>query len=460
MVNRREFIVLGAAAAAGWAVPARAETPNLKFGVVTDIHIGGRASAPERLRFALQWLKARGIDAVLCPGDVTHMGRIAQLEEFAAIWRSVFPKDGPKVELMISTGNHDAWTVGMEAESESVRRATRIVHADNADRCWRRLFGEPFEPVWRKTVKGYAFVGAQWSAYRPDLARYMSEHAAELRTDRPFFYCQHAHPAGTVHCGGGDDGSSTRILSAFPNAVAFTGHSHWTVADERAVWQGAFTSVGAGCLHEGGGEYDRENISAFWHRKSRESHVMGPIRGDAEWWGGDPAGGCFLLVEVFDGHLRIQRRSSVADKPIGPDWIVPLPPKAGGPFDPKARPALRRPPAFAPDAKAKVVFHPNGHPLLAKPFAGRDCFAVEIPPVRQTEDAWRVYDYLVEAVAPGATVRRRIHSDGFALPLADATSPSTCLFLLDELKGAKDAVFTVSPLDSFGRAGAPLTAAL
>ena len=35
----------------------------------------------------------------------------------------------------------------------------------------------------------------------------------------------------------------TDTLSAYPNAVAFSGHSHWTLNDERSIWQGAFTAV-------------------------------------------------------------------------------------------------------------------------------------------------------------------------------------------------------------------------
>ena len=44
---------------------------------------------------------------------------------------------------------------------------------------------------------------------------------------------------------------STRVLSALPNAVAITVHSHRPLTDDFAVWRGAFTSVAAASLNYG-----------------------------------------------------------------------------------------------------------------------------------------------------------------------------------------------------------------
>lgn len=75
-------------------------------------------------------------------------------------------------------------------------------------------------------------------------------HGAELDPSRPFFYCQHDHPRGTCSspyaddsC---DDGTSMRVLSGYPNCIAFSGRSHISLLEERTIWQGAFTSVGGG----------------------------------------------------------------------------------------------------------------------------------------------------------------------------------------------------------------------
>lgn len=56
--------------------------PRLRFGVISDVHIGGRKCASKRLSYALNWLKAHDADAVLSPGDIMHTGRISQFEAF------------------------------------------------------------------------------------------------------------------------------------------------------------------------------------------------------------------------------------------------------------------------------------------------------------------------------------------------------------------------------------------
>ena len=71
-----------------------------------------------------------------------------------------------RVELMISTGNHDidAWGGRWKNFTEEKMLAERFNYRDNLDKTWRRLFGQKWELIWRREVKGYTFVGAQWSS--------------------------------------------------------------------------------------------------------------------------------------------------------------------------------------------------------------------------------------------------------------------------------------------------------
>ena len=66
-------------------------SPNLRFGVVSDIHIGGKSDAVEQLEKVLRWFASQNVDAVLCPGDIAHSGHIRELEAFADVWHRVFP---------------------------------------------------------------------------------------------------------------------------------------------------------------------------------------------------------------------------------------------------------------------------------------------------------------------------------------------------------------------------------
>lgn len=470
-MTRRTFAegaltLLGGAFVPGDLFAAASSRPALRFGVVSDVHIGGRREAAENLDVALRWLAAQNVDAVLFAGDVVHSGLIPELEQFAEVWKGVFPKnraaDGRAVTFMISTGNHEVglWSGRWNGYSEEKLRARALEYKDNPARTWERLFGEKWELVWRKEVKGFTFIGSQWFGLHPPLEAYLKAHADELGTSRPFFYCQHAHPKGTCYMdgrfemGGYDDGVSTRALSAFPNAVAISGHSHFTLTDERSVWQGAFTSIGAGCLHEGGYSFEYANAAAFWHPCLKQ-HLMKPLGGSPE-WGGDPAGGCFSLYEVYDDHLVVHRRSVRFGCPLGPAWVIPLPAKANGPFDFARQAATGTPPAFPSDAGMRVTYCPKGHDLEGVSFKNRPCVHVTFPSARQMPSGRRVFDYVVTATAEGGkSFARTILAPDSTLPSEQAGRPGECLFLPEELPAQK-VVFSAVPRDCFGRSGVPL----
>lgn len=440
--------------------------PNLRFGVLSDVHIGGKPDAEATAEKTLRWFASENVDAVLCPGDIAHSGLIGELERFAAVWHKVFPGNGRRVELMISTGNHDvdAWGGRWKNFSEEQMDARRFNWKDNPQKTWRRLFGQDWSTIWRREVKGYTFIGAQWSSLNPPIGEYLCGHAAALRGSKPFFYCQHAHPKGTCHGAysmGDDKGESVAALSAFPNAVAISGHSHCAISDERTVWQGAFTSIGAGCIHEGAGGFNYDNVTAHWHPSYRKK-LMGSMS-DPQSFGGDGKGGGCEIVEVYDDHLVVRRQSVAFMRPIGPAWTVPIPARKGGPFDFAVRTARREAegavPQFAADAKVAAVFCPKGHVLEGDGHKGEPCVYVTFPRARTVKGS-RVFDYEVEAVAEGTAspVVRKLVAAGFAYPEEFADIPGECLFSAPELPRDRPIRFTVTPRDCFSLAGRPLVA--
>ena len=462
-ISRLGFLGEVAAALGGMALPfdlfATDGRPLLKLGVLSDIHIGARKEAPTYLENALRWLSDRGVEAVLSPGDVAHNGYVSQMEEFAAIWSRVFPGgragDGRKVELMISTGNHDAWDHKLNTPPGDWRKGDVIRYPE---RVWEELFDQRWDPVWRREVNGLTFVGSQWPTLKPDFEGFMARHGREFDPKLPFFHCQHEHPRGTCHgeyggCGQ-DKGQAGRALSAHPNAVVFSGHSHCSLVDERAVWQGAFTSIGSGCLHEGGLAFSHENCSAFWHPCYRK-RLMRPLN-DPEAWGGDREGGCFLFVEVYADHLVLHRRSALFDLPMGPDWVVPVPARPGGPLDFKLRAAQRCAPEFPAEAAVAVRLCPQGHELEGIGRRGEPCIHVSFPAAKPVRGC-RVFDYSVVVKSRGKYLKGfRIFAAGGVLPEEKSDRPGECLVALGDLPAGQDVTVTVIPRECFGLAGRPI----
>ena len=441
---------------------ADADKPLLTFGVVSDPHIGAKAEAPLFLENALRRLAARNVDAVLCPGDIAHSGLISEMEEFADVWNRVFPDgrgpDGGKVELLLVTGNHDidAWPGRWDGFSEEELRKKRFYHGNNPEKTWRRLFGQKWEPVWRHEIKGFTFLGVQWRTVGSTVETFVAEAATALDPGKPLFYVQHPHPKETCHgtySNGDDFGEAKRALTPFPNAVAVSGHSHCAISDERTVWQGSFTSIGAGCTQDHGLpilQYD--NASAPWHRSWKEK-TMAPLSNKAN---GRDAGGCFEYVEVFADHIVVHRLSVTFDEPIGPAWVIPIPAREGGPLEFSRRAAEGTPPQFPADAILSVEFCPMGHPLEGAGHRGEPCIAVTFP-CAENVGGHRVFDYEIRAQSDdGGMVVRRIMSPGFAFPENHANLPGTCLFLPSELPVGQLIRFIAIPRDCFGCEGRAL----
>ena len=384
VLTRRSFI--GGAAAFG-ALPvlrlsaayAPSRKPAMSFGVVSDIHVRiapdgkGLLKSHDCSTFvrALEWFRDQKVDAVMLAGDIADTGLVAELEAVAAAWRKVFPgskaPDGRHVERVFITGNHD-WDAYTYDDGVFVSK----LYPDEAERnrnllcrdlkgCWERIMQEPYVPVYRKDVKGYSFVGAHWqdepchpkceTAFR-HVGKWFAENGAKLDPSKPFFYCQHAHLQNTVYgpwAWGHDSGETTAALMAFPNAVAFSGHSHYSLTDDRSIWQGGFTSLGTASLRACATPGD-------------ELH---PDSGYENSWGGQNAFKAMrpipetsqqgMLVRVFDDCVAFSRRDFSTGRMLGGDWVMPLPAAKSKVFSFETRRAKEKPPAFPAGAKLAVA---------------------------------------------------------------------------------------------------------
>jgi len=457
-ITRRTFLAgavagvgMETARAAGTGPSAGAEAPkgapNVTFGVLSDVHLERRGDEDTLLK-ALAYFRDNGADGVMIAGDIANTGRIEQMERAASCFWRTFPDgkapDGRHVEQLWVYGNHEFSNWGwLRGKDEAFLKANSIRYGNNRAEVWERIFHEPYRPIWAKTLKGYTFIGAHWGSEK-DLDAFLQANAGKLnlRNGKPFFYAQHPHPANTVQgpwAWGNDGGVATRALEKFPNAVAFSGHSHYSITDERCIWQGTFTSVGTGSL--------RYIFSQYW-RDNGEDHsgIAKQMRILPEGTGRQG-----MLVKVYDDRMVFVRREFVQGESLGPDWVVPLDGSRPMAFEPRS--AKVAAPAFAPGAKVEVSR------AMGKDRRGRatDQITVRFPAARPSATS-RVHDYEVTALAyhedvdyPVAT--KRVLSESYFLPPTREAKTGHIVFAASELKGAKEVRFAVRPLECFGHKG-------
>ena len=446
---------------------------NVSFGVISDVHIQNPGDE-EHLLNAFRFFRERRVDGVMVAGDIADRGRISQLKIFADAWYSVFPDDkgldGQKVEKLFIYGNHDIWGYSW-GDTDEIARRDGIGYDDATQaRVWEELFHEPYSEFWIKNVKGYSFIGGHWTKKDnfDGLDAFLKAHEKELDPSKPFFYTQHAHPKDTCYgswAWGHDNGSSTKALSRFPNAVAFSGHSHYTLTDDRSVWQGAFTSINTASMKYSSLDYslrdnlDAVNTAGYQGEKGRPKAHPRVYVGRFEEAGKDASCGVNLmqgrqgmLVSVYDDRMVIERREFVTGHSLGEDWVVPLPVRAGvGPFAYGEQAKRKVAPEFAADAKVAVSFVEDENKDIGRAVQ-LDC------PRAEERGGCRVFDYevtatLVEDDVDLVQVQRRFIAPDFFLPLERKIKSCRFRLALSDLKLKGHYRFGVTPIESFGKKG-------
>lgn len=435
-----------------------AKRPNVCFGVVSDIHVTTPEST-ERFERCLRYFRDRDVDAVMVPGDLTDWGLLSSLKLVADTWYRVFPNDrapdGRKVEKLFITGNHDfdGWgygdmTLDMHAQGYSEDEASvRLGMA----KCWEEAFHEPFAGIRKRTVKGFTFVSSEWHVDGKAngdevVAKWLLNHADELKGDRPFFYFRHAPIPATVVCSGGKPSALTEALARFPNAVAFNGHTHWTLNDERDIWQGAFTAISVPSMSYTSMPRGYENGTDSRKGDSKAGMALLPARVDFKEAQG-------YVVSVFGDRMRVERRDFEQMAEAAAPWTVPLGADRAKPY------------AFAEHAKATPVPQfPSGATLKTRFFNadtrnGRWTIFLGLEFPSATAEGGRVFDYevRVEMEADGkVAATKRFLSPGF-YKMSD-TEPANQCFQFDAMDLPETGAYrlAVYPRNCFGAAGRPI----
>ncbi len=504
-ITRKQFLLGGAAfsalgafagnrffaAASGFAASGR---PRLRFGVVSDIHIT-HVGADEKMegggnnlmfKHTLEWFRRQNVDAVVIAGDMADKGLDENLMAVADAWYSVFPEDkypdGRRIEKVFVNGNHDwiGWRYGHVAEKKYPDKEERVKHILQHDMraWWDRAFHEEYSPIYAKNIKGYTFIGSHWDAAQAGGANsnsnfsligpFLEANAKKLlNPSLPFFYVQHPHLKDTCYgpwAWGHDRGFTTKTLSAFPNAIAFSGHSHYPLTDERSIWQGAFTSVGTGSLRYTGMPYDEYAPEGFENTgaTTKDGWRIDAVKTRKKISGGDCRNG--MLWSVYDDCIVVKRREFLSGLELGPEWVMPLPAAESRPFAFAEHAKKLRAPQF-PEGAALSVARQKVKTRGGKSNDGKERieaeskpgFKVTAPPV-PPDPAARLYSLEFTATsADGKSCMKRILAEGFNHSAAHAKAKSThwCYFRDAEL-GAGDVRFSVAPLNCFGARGKAL----
>ena len=460
--DRRGFLK-GAAAFASMRASSlfAASRPALTLGVISDTHITDRESTLV-LERTLRFFRDRKVDAVMICGDISDFGLLSGLKYVAETWEKVFPHgkgaEGRPVQKLFCTGNHDyeGWWYGdmtVEMQALGYDEDEALVKL-GMKKCWEEVFQEEFGAIRKRTVNGFDFISAEWYGYDREpgydkTEEWFAAHGGELDPAKPFFFYLHQPPAGTTSGSWETELGRmvTNALSAHQNAVAFSGHTHWTLNDERSIWQGAYTAISVPSLSCTGVMDGYENGSDVRNGKTTRAMPLLPVRFKLE----EPQG---IVMSVFQDSMEFERWDFKKFARTAQTWRVPLPlVRENRPYAIEPRSKTWPVPQFPADANLKLATR-NTETRGGK---WEIVMVANFPNAAAVADA-RAFDYEIRAVPTDGSkpMVKRFLSPAFHKLKGDEPERMTFWFNALELPQDVEYRIEVYPRNCFGVCGKPL----
>ncbi|MBR5570352.1 MAG: metallophosphoesterase [Oscillospiraceae bacterium] len=335
-----------------------ANKPLAKVGIISDVHIGANASNMTALEEALAYYKAKGVDAIVCVGDIGH-DKMEYLDSFNEAVQKVFPNGTDTVKIYVM-GNHDTYAfnnAGFKVQTEEHNAAVEDYFANT--------FGVSVDSGraginYYKVINDYVFAGLYIQTPIEEREAFLEEvFALPEAQGKPVFLVMHEIPIGSVYIAKYNPNSTSEtdmheILKSYPNAVVLAGHSHNPLADERALWQGEYTVVSCGSL--------------FGPTVEEHMYEGGSVNGSFQPgnWGAKHA----LFMEIRNGGINIERYDFTNDQKLGKDWFIPVNDGVVDltPYNYELRTQAAVAPEF--DADAQVVAEPISESMIRITFPG------------------------------------------------------------------------------------------
>jgi 3',5'-cyclic AMP phosphodiesterase CpdA len=385
-----------------------------RFVVISDTHFenntgeGAAVKVPKTLKNLLG--KKPTPDAIFIVGDLTQRGKVEQYRQLLSVFndKSNVP-DGVEV-FYIMGYQHD------KSENNDQRNFLDVVKA----------------PLHQYVeIRGYPFVyisegGSRESPYNAEARRFLAEKMAEAAAkhpDKPIFVFMHVPPQNTCYGSWTHEGWGTSlflpVLNQYPQAIVFSGHSHFPLGDPRSIHQDVFTAVNDGSVTYS--EVEPKLLNAGIHPEGYENITEG------------------VIVNLLEnGNVEMERWDTYRNEEITPRWTVEAP-HDGSRFTYKNRNGLPAP-VFAPNTEVNIT---------AINVKDSSC-VVAFP---QASDNEAVHHYLIEILDKDEIVAvNRAFSQFY---LNSATPPSLSV-KISGLPPKRKLTARVTALDSYKNTSAPV----
>ena len=471
--SRREFVSGASAFALGarglFAVPPGwkpSKKPILVLGVISDTHMrtmptSGRIDREWSDRYlvkALAHFRAANVDAVVHCGDFAHLGQVEEMQAHADAWNRAFPNNrapaGHEVVKLFVVGNHELRGSTYGGKGMFVRRlypdpeerARHVLASDMAGN-WERIWGEKYEPVWHKVVKGFHFFGMQWGVDDAAMAD-LVDGTTGCEPPRPFFVLRHDYPPSTL----------LARMKKHPNAVGLFGHLHYSISNWRKIFLAdGMPWIQVPSLHAHGYPGLREEDPWLTKLKIEGMEAAGSVRARQG-----------MVIRLYDDMMVVERREFGEGGSLGADRVMPFGKYDPHPFSLMESKKVIGEPQFRAGANLDVFLdridkiedatnHKPVNTVQEDSTSLRLCVKI---PLADGNPNSRVYAYEVVVAGDVQKLHKVVYAAGCNMGIGHEPNGGVTELLIpkSDLPSGNTLAFSVCPITSLGTRGKPLSA--
>ena len=290
---------------------------NLKIAVFADIQLcakensnpygsyyanaGNTVHAYISLKNHFQLCKEQNVDVILMNGDIVNNAITYYYDLYESALESVYGNDESLYpQIIYNMGNHEWWNLSEQVVDNSVslfKQHARIGAVSKQTTVKFSLDTEQTLPTYYKVISGVPFLvisgedpsGHIGNTMKSEIQSWLTE-MSELPSvvaGGPIYVLYHCALHTTLTHGNGAFADATvleELLQNYPQAVVFTGDTHYSGVNERAINQVDFT-----CINIGSSSYSRmDKMSAtmtgsehFYNMKIKGGKTSDELLGDA-----------------------------------------------------------------------------------------------------------------------------------------------------------------------------------
>lgn len=241
----------------------------LRVGIFADVQLttsnqGSTANAYISLVNHFKYCKEQNVDVIFMNGDIVNNAVESYYQLYEKALKSVYGTDESKYpEFVWNMGNHEWWDTKEANTANAVALFNKYARIDSKNLVAKSkvrysLDGTVTLPTYYKVINGVPFLaisGALSDGSIPqDLANEIATWLEDIqkleyvRAGGAIFVAYH-YALPSTYFGQGQGSKSTTIMELFkdiPNAIVFTGDTHFPGSNERTINQVNFTSINIG----------------------------------------------------------------------------------------------------------------------------------------------------------------------------------------------------------------------